>query len=313
MFPHLHEPPPLQQSLSFIFFMAQRSRSPAYFADTEGSDSEQFDMDPPYWRNKRDRKSGRDRRVSIRTPSEEDLYESGHTLDQARRPPTPYAITRHSSQSEVKKRTNISKCDKALPVTDPSPAAAPRGTQTYNNPAGSSAPTGINHIFVHHSTTTPNGLSSNAPQYQTVQFPGQQQAPVFKMAEQLGHYQNAGPPNNGVHFQPQTPDTSLGPMYHHYIPRSDGQAGAYMVAPGMVAPGIVCHHLDTLVTPAPLIMSSPIAYLHSHPISHGQQAPFAIPNVTSYPAVIASAPAIYTTLGYMTSEGCVTPREVVVR
>lgn len=293
--------------------MAQRSRSPAYFADTEGSDFERSDMEPAYWDSKRDRKSERNRRVSIRTPSEEDLHESGHTFEQARRPPTPYAITRHSSHSEVKKRANSSKCDKALPLTTPSPAAAPPSTQIYNNPAGNPAPAGINHIFVHHSTTTPSSLYANAPHYQTVQFPGQQPAPFFKMAEQLGHYQNAGPPNNGVHFQPQTPDTSLGPMYHHYIPRSDGQAGAYMVAPGMMAPGIVCHHFDSFFYPAPFIMSSPIAYHHSHHITLGQQALVATPNVALCPAVIASAPAMYTTLGYMALEGCVTPRELVVR
>lgn len=271
-------------------------------------------MDSPYWESKRGRKSEKTRRVSIRTPSEEDLHESGHTSDQAPRPPTPYAVTRHSSHNEARKRVKSTKCDKASPAIAPSPAA-PAGTQIYNNPAGNSAPAGFNHIFVHHNTTTPNSLYANASQYQTAQLFGQPTTSYFNMAEQLGPYQNAGPPNNGVHFQPQTPDTSLGPMYHHYIPRSDGQPGTYMMAPGMMVPGIVCHHSDSLFTPAPLKMSSQshIAYHQSHPIKFAQQALIATPSIALCPMVIASAPTTYTTLGYMTSEGCVTPREVVVR
>ncbi|KAJ4420127.1 hypothetical protein N0V82_004574 [Gnomoniopsis sp. IMI 355080] len=218
--------------------MAGRPVSPSYFADTEGSNSEPSEMDPPHWKRKSSQKPGKSRHAFVRTQSEEDLFERGHSFDQTRRPSTPHYSKRHSSQREAKKPAQNSKCDKALPVAAP-PPAAPLGTQVYNNPAGSFGSAGVNHIFVHHTTTNPSSFSTHTPQYNAVNLPGQPTTIYFKMPEQLGPYQNAGPPNNGLNFQPQTPDTSLGPIYHHYIPRADGHPGtyAYMIAPGIIPQG----------------------------------------------------------------------------
>ncbi|XWX01077.1 hypothetical protein V2A60_009102 [Cordyceps javanica] len=48
----------------------------------------------------------------------------------------------------------------------------------------------------------------------------------------MANYQNAGPPNSGVNFQPPVPDTTFGPIPHVYIPRFDAtHASGHPVGP----------------------------------------------------------------------------------
>ncbi|KAL2680941.1 hypothetical protein Neosp_008544 [[Neocosmospora] mangrovei] len=62
----------------------------------------------------------------------------------------------------------------------------------------------------------------------------------------MGDYQNAAPPNNGVHFQPPVPDTTFGPMQHVYVPRFDGGLAGVQV--GLPAPAPA---LTSVSVPAP--------------------------------------------------------------
>ncbi|KAL6912949.1 hypothetical protein FSST1_010709 [Fusarium sambucinum] len=60
------------------------------------------------------------------------------------------------------------------------------------------------------------------------------QSPAVNLnqASNMGDYQNAAPPVNGLHFQPPVPDTTFGPMQHVYVPRHDGGlAGLQVGAP----------------------------------------------------------------------------------
>lgn len=139
------------------------------------------------------------------------------------------------------------------PATATTTATTVPGIQPYHNPAGSTAALGFNQVYLHGinaQSSFPTGLPfafNNQPNLSYLQGginQAGQPAPVFvantanptvaNMPEQLGGYQNSVPVNPGAtHYQPQTPDTSLGPMSHTYVPRFDA-GGVVMVQPGLV-------------------------------------------------------------------------------
>lgn len=124
-------------------------------------------------------------------------------------------------------------------------------------------------------------------------------------------YQNAVPSNNGLNFQPQVPDTSLGPMTHVYRPTFDG--GVYVAPPGIA----VCHSsLPYFVSHPPYVHFLTLQKLPSRAAMFAQPplvaVPAAAPAVAVCPGYMASAP-VYTTLGYVGDDGIIAPREVVVR
>ncbi|OBS20856.1 hypothetical protein FPOA_07196 [Fusarium poae] len=79
------------------------------------------------------------------------------------------------------------------------------------------------------------------------------QSPVVNLnqASNMGDYQNAAPPVNGLHFQPPVPDTTFGPMQHVYVPRHDGGlAGLQVGAPASF----------NYVSAAPIAITPPSSY-----------------------------------------------------
>ena len=139
-------------------------------------------------------------------------------------------------------------------------ATAPRPTvqpvNTYTNPAF-----GVNPTFTH-LTTTGAGAAIGSPFPQPVHAnPGFQAQPlvvsygappVYVTTTNLADYQNAAPPNAGVNFQPQVPDTTQGPFVGTYTPRQDAAyPGAIYVQPGQPVFQVslnhqqCCHSLQT--------------------------------------------------------------------
>lgn len=323
--------------------MARHSPISDYLADSESSDFDfDYESDSDYItpKMKPSYNHQKSRHVTVRTPSEEDLYQQNKLLNQSRRPSTPYALTRNSSYTDEEpypqqRKEKQQSRDQPAPVTTTNnpataPATAAPGVQSYNNPAGSTAALGFNNVYIH-GTANPNGFSTGQPfainpnQPNTPFFHGgnfaSQPAPFFiangpntttaNMPEQLGGYQNSVPFNPGVmHFQPQTPDTSLGPMHHNYIPRFDG-GGVYMVQPGTV-----CHSAPSLFAPSPLFLSPPInmGLQEVRPLTFAPQTLVLGPQSTiavCHP-FFASA-SVVTTLGHKGPDGVVAPREIVVR
>lgn len=76
----------------------------------------------------------------------------------------------------------------------------------------------------------------------------------FNQASNMGDYQNAAPPVNGLHFQPPVPDTTFGPMQHVYVPRHDGGFAGLQV--GAPAPFNYVSAAPFAFVPAPLAASS---------------------------------------------------------
>lgn len=243
--------------------MASPPRTSDYFADTEdSSDSDSyFKMGSPPLKIPASYNPKRSQRVIVRTPSEEELYQDDKLFDRSRRRPATYSYTHNSSHSNKKTSKDKQKRDDQPQVTDrtpPAPPAAAPGFQPYNNPGGTTAHLGANQIHLHNGAI-PNAYLSgqqpfiisghpNTPHFQAYQYPGQP-APFIVNGNTNGTmdgYQNSAPANTGLHFQPQTPDTSLGPMYHQYIPRFD-DGGAFAAHPG-----IVCHHVPSFISLAPL-------------------------------------------------------------
>ncbi|KAJ4264931.1 hypothetical protein NW762_005174 [Fusarium torreyae] len=130
--------------------------------------------------------------------------------------------------------------------------SAPVDTQPTNFPALGLGPN--NHLQWHTSANPTQSLSHQVPTSFVSPTPQQQQIfshPQFHPASfintgpnniapspityigigpqppaanhaNMGDYQNAAPPTQGVHFQPPVPDTTFGPMQHVYVPRFDG-------------------------------------------------------------------------------------------
>lgn len=314
--------------------MASHSPTSDYLADSEPSDLV-FDyksdsdcltptMKPSYKRHS-------SRHATVRTPSEEDLYQQDKLFIQSRRPSTPYAFKRHPSHPDEqplprKAKEKQQRRDKPAPVTAeatnnpsttaPASALSHPGVQSYNNPAGSTAAFGFNHVYLHgsanpnaFSTDQPFAISHNHPSppcFHQVDFAGQPSVFV-NMPEQLGGYQNAVPFNPGVkHYQPQVPDTSFGPMCHTYVPRFDS-GGVYMVQPGAVCHSILSHFDPSLFFHSPpltidLQEVQPLTFAPKSFILRPQ------PTIKLCPSFIASASAVTTIANHRRPDGVVAPR-----
>lgn len=275
--------------------MARSSSSNGYLADSEAStldydySSEYGGFRPrgPRAMNVNQNKPHKSRRVSVKTPSEEDLYKENRRHGHSYRPSTPFPAPRHSSCSDQQepfshkqnqnhnRSTTATAPDNATPSTataTPIATAAP-GVQFYSNPAGSAAPLGPNQVYVHGSATPNNNnfpagqpfvvntIQPNALNFHGANIAGQPGQVFFtdgpntiaNMPQQLDGYQNAAPVNPGaMNFQPQTPDTTYGPYHHTYVPRFDGGNGSYVVQPG-----IVCHPVPSTNTPQPIFHLRP--------------------------------------------------------
>ncbi|TQV92633.1 hypothetical protein IF1G_08557 [Cordyceps javanica] len=87
----------------------------------------------------------------------------------------------------------------------------------------------------------------------------------------MANYQNAGPPNSGVNFQPPVPDTTFGPIPHVYIPRFDATHAsghpqpAYSTVP-VGQPGFV-------VAQQPVMIPQPMTAPGQQPVFLAGQAP----------------------------------------
>ena len=293
-----------------------------YLADSESSDSWQT-VSPPLasrTKMKNSLKPSKSRRVTISTPSEENLHE--RYTDLTRRPPTPYAVSRSFIPEEDDRKANkLRKHDQ--PATSPSTAAItaantaanspPPGVAPYNAPGGAVPQLGPNQLHAHGVPGQPffhNNLPTNfAPYPYSVSRPGQAPAVPVSNDTTMDGYQNAWPNNNGLHFQPQVPDTSLGPMTHVYQPRFDNGCVAYP------HPGIVVCQPSSFIS----VSHPPLAPLLITPFQPVRPATFAPQPLAVAPAVvpvlptlIASAP-VYTTLGYKGDDGVVSPRVIAVR
>lgn len=281
-----------------------------YVADSESSNSWQpvsppspsdswqtISPPPPTKMKSALKKSSKSRRATLRTPSEEGLYE-GH-FDLSRRPPTPYALSRHSTPDEDDRRTTKLHNDKRTQAV------------TAANTAANSAPSGVAPAV---SQPGPNQIHApGQPPFNTNQAtsgvatsqPGQAPPVLFGNGITMDGYSNAMPNNYGLHFQPQVPDTSLGPMTHVYQPRFDNGCVGYP-HPGIV----VCHPSSFISIAQPTLFPALTAEFQPvRPITFAAQSVVVAPVP---PAFIASAP-VYTTLGYQGDDGVIAPRVLAVR
>lgn len=297
-----------------------------YLANSESSDSWQTVSPPPPTpaKMKSSVKPSKSRRVTIHSPSEEDLHERYVDLG-GRRPPTPYAFSRHSSaDKDDRKADKLRKHDQ--PATSPSTAAETAantaansarpgipGVAPYNAPVGTVPQLGANQPYTHGIPGQPsfhiNSTTNFTPFPYSINHQGQiPQAPVGDGTNMDG-YQNSWPNNTGLHFQPQVPDTSLGPMTHIYQPRFDNGCVAFPQT-GI----IVCQPSSFIsVSTPPMIplLTDPIQPFR--PVTFAPQPLVVAPAVAPVlPTLIASAP-VYTTLGYKGDDGVVAPRVIVVR
>ena len=131
-------------------------------------------------------------------------------------PPTKTAATLGPSVQAVNTHTN--------------PALGTNPTFTHFTTTGASTGSvfhqpllGVNPGFQTLSNTTAGGLQPVFVSYGNQPFG----VPVANMAD----YQNAAPPNAGVNFQPQVPDTTQGPFVGTYTPRQDNPGLVY-IQPG---------------------------------------------------------------------------------
>lgn len=297
-----------------------------YVANSESSDSWQTVSPPPPTpaKMKSSFKPSKSRRVTIHSPSEEDLHERYTDLG-GRRPPTPYAFSRHSNPDKDDRKTDkVRKRDQ--PATSPSTTAETAantaansarpgipGVAPYNAPVGTVPQLGANQPYTHGIPGQPsfhiNSTTNFPPSPYSINQQGQiPQAPVGNGTNMDG-YQNSWPNNTGLHFQPQVPDTSLGPMTHIYQPRFDNGCVAFP------QPGIVVCQPSSFIS----VSSPPMIPLLTTPIQPVRPVTFAPEPLVVAPAVapvlptlIASAP-VYTTLGYKGEDGVVAPRVIVVR
>lgn len=294
-----------------------------YLADSESSDSWQTVSPPPpaSANMKSALKPSKSRRVTIHSPTKEDLHERYADLG-GRRPPTPYAFSRHSTPDEDNRKSDkLRKHDH--PASSPSTAAttaantaansARPGVAPYNAPVGTVPQLGPNQLYTHGFPGQPafhiNSTTNFPPFPYSISQQGQApQVPVGDGTNMDG-YQNSFPNNNGLHFQPQVPDTSLGPMTHIYQPRFDNGCVPFH-NPGI----IVCQPSSFVsVSRPPLI---PLVTTPIQPFRATILAPeplvVAPPVAPVLPTLIASAP-VYTTLGYKGDDGVVAPRVLAVR
>lgn len=281
-----------------------------HLANSESSDSWQTISPPPAAsaNMKSSLKPSKSRRVTIHSPSEEDLHERYADLG-GRRAPTPYAFSRHSTPDEDNRKAATA----ANTAANGASNAAPPGVTPYNAPGGTVPQLGPNQIYTHalpgqalfHNHPTTNF----APYPYSINQPGQPTPTSVSNGTNMDGYQNAFPNNVGLHFQPQVPDTSLGPMTHVYQPRFDNGCVAFP-HPGIV----VCQPSSFVsVSPPPLIplLTTPIQPVR--PLFSAPPPIVVAPAVAPVlPTLIASAP-VYTTLGYKGDDGVVAPRVIAVR
>lgn len=296
--------------------MARNNASPPgeYFADSESSDLyEMGHHHPPTRMHRTTFKPTKSRHVTVRTPSEEDLFERTFEAGD-RQTPTQHGLMHHPSSDEEEDPKAAKAHKQCEPVTES--VTAPPGVAPYNAPAGTTVQNGNNQVYLHAYPAQPGCLPGqpfiNHPQAintsypYAINYPGQP-APFITMEG----YQNSAPNNGGLHFQPQVPDTSLGPMIHTYRPSYDGGGGIVYAQPGIAVcqPSAsyqfsyspIIHNLALYTQPA-----RPITFVPAPLVA----MPAAAPAVTVCPAFIASAP-VYTTLGHIEEDGVVAPREVV--
>lgn len=311
-----------------------------YHADSESSDTwETISPFPsPSVKMKSPRKSSKSPRVTIHTPSEEELHQRYSEL-RGRRPPTPYAYSRHSNSPDDDDRKarkspkhNPSATGASTAATTAANTAANTGIPAPSNgPAGAAPQLGFNQLYTHGIPGQP--FAAGLPPFQSY-IPGQQPPFLFNTTTSFASYPtsinqpgqvppvsggnnnamaegygNAFPNNNGVHFQPQVPDTSLGPMTHTYQPRFDNGCVAF-TQPAIV----VCPPSSFVSAPPPTLAPLPFAPLQPvRPVTFAPQPLVVAPAVAPVmPTLIASAP-VYTTLGYKSDENIVAPRVIAVR
>lgn len=287
-------------------------------ARSESSDSWQT-VSPPApapAKMKSSSKASKSRRVTIHSPSEEDLHERYSDLG-GRRAPTPYAFSRHPTPDKYDRKDSTAATTAANTAANAAANAAtssaPPGVAPYNAPAGTVPQLGPNPLYTHgvpgqpsfHNNPTTNFASNPYATNQPGQAP---QVPVSNGANMDG-YQNAFPNNTGIHFQPQVPDTTFGPMTHIYQPRFDNGCVPFS-QPGIV----VCQPSSMLsVSPSPMIPLVTTSIQPFRPVTFAPDPLIVAPAVAPVlPTLVASAP-VYTTLGYKGDDGMVAPRVLAVR
>lgn len=298
-------------------------------------------------------KGGKNRHAHVRTPSEESL----EVFDGVRCAPSPSALARpcpcpcprrHSCGAEdnksARKKRPASRPD-LIPAASPPTGPLVSGNSNPSSNPGSNPAYGINNLLAANNTNAnvTNGFQSvppqafatldhlataqPSPQYQQVQIAGQPglyyiiPAAASNMASNMaeGNYVLG---NHSVHFQPQVPDSSLGPIMQEHTPNPKSGHQVYMVP---AAGGFVCprQFFSHSLTPSPypaLILANqapqPLTYFQQPLLVTAQSAYMAqfhamAPIATMQPAFHASA-VNYTTMGYSGRDGIVAPREVIV-
>ncbi|KAK3331954.1 hypothetical protein B0T19DRAFT_438834 [Cercophora scortea] len=139
---------------------------------------------------------------------------------------------------------------------------------------------GGQHVFTHKIGGEHPDLAFTHPTYVGAQYyPDTQGLPLqqtyistapgpFVYSAMATPYPPSSVPNTGVNFQPQVPDTSNGPLLHHYVPRHDGgpvlvQPEVPMQIPVQQVPYATCGSVPYQPVPAaapmtPVVMQQPV-------------------------------------------------------
>ncbi|ROV94402.1 hypothetical protein VSDG_05954 [Cytospora chrysosperma] len=228
--------------------MARNNASGDYFADSESSDL----YLPPTRMHRTTHKPTRSRRVTVRSPSEEDLFERTSGAGDGRAP-KQHAVVHHSSSDEEEEPKSAKAHEQGKAETEG--ATAPPGVAPYNAPAGTTVQNGSNPVYIHSYPTQPGCLPGqpffHTPCTYAINYPGQPTPFIIANPATMEDYQNAAPNNGGLNFQPQVPDTSLGPMIHTYRPSYDG--GVVYAQPGIAGPQGVAVPFQGGPTTAPIM------------------------------------------------------------
>lgn len=288
--------------------MARNKAAPSgdYFADSEPSDL----YLPPTRMHRTTSKPTKPRHVTVRSPSEEELVERTPGAGDGRTP-KQHAVVHHSSSEEEEEPRSAKAHEQGKPETEG--ATAPPGVAPYNAPAGTTVQNGSNQVYLHGYPAQPGCLPGqpffHTPCTYAINYPGQPAPFIITNPATMEDYQNAAPNNGGLNFQPQVPDTSLGPMIHTYRPSYDG--GVVYAQPGIA----VCQPLPPYLVSSPLISHNLTLYTQpARPMTFAPAPlvamPAAVPTIAVCQNFVASAP-VYTTLGHMGEDEVVAPREVV--
>jgi hypothetical protein len=152
--------------------------------------------------------------------------------------PRPSAATTPTSSTATTDNSGNGTQQNTAPQTNNHPTVP--GVAPYNNTAP--IPTAGQQVFVHHTGSFNQPYNYGQHPTNFISYPGQPCPTASSIISGFGQpafiaapvamsgYVN--PPNTGIHFQPQVPDTTNGPYVHTYHPRHDQAQTFYVPAVG---------------------------------------------------------------------------------